>query len=58
MISFKRFVEQTEVQSKDKNKSSSRFLGTNSLTNVYKKDTPGEQAKEVTGTKSAASVTS
>lgn len=31
-----------EIVSKDKNQSSSRFIGTKSLSDVYKKDTPGQ----------------
>ena len=38
--------EQTEPQSKDKNKSSSRFDGTNSLVKVYSDDTPGQKVNE------------
>jgi hypothetical protein len=33
---------QTEKISKDKNKSSSRFWGTKSLSNIYRKETPGQ----------------
>lgn len=39
--------EASEKQSKDKNKASSRFEGTKSATDIYKKDTPG-QMKEST----------
>lgn len=35
-----------EKVSKDPNKPSSRFLGTKSLTDVYKKDTPGEMKED------------
>lgn len=37
-----------EIVSKDKNKSSSRFIGTKSLTDIYKKDTPKEMKTEST----------
>lgn len=37
-----------EIVSKDKNQSSSRFIGTKSLSDVYKKDTPGQEVKENT----------
>lgn len=37
----------TEPQSNNINDSSSRFVGTNSLVNVYKNDTPGESKVEI-----------
>lgn len=40
--------EQTEVCSKDKNKPSSRFVGSDELVAVYKKDTPGQGVNEAT----------
>jgi len=36
-----------EPVSKNKNKSASRFWGTKSLANIYKKDTPGQHNEEV-----------
>jgi len=42
----KHISEQTEPQSKDKNKSSSRFYATDSLRKIYTKDTPGQKVDE------------
>lgn len=39
-----------EKVSKNKNESSSRFIGTKSLTDVYKKETPGEMKEETINT--------
>jgi hypothetical protein len=40
-----------ESVSKNKNKSASRFWGTKSLANIYKKDTPGQHNEEIWDTK-------